>query len=83
MSFSKNEAIEIDFMPNIVYNFLQIEESDVDDKDKKYLKKVCKNANKNDRIEVIEKIRGIQKIKCMLKRLLNSNGTKALSEGKY
>ena len=83
MSFSKNDESEIENMPIITYNFAYIKETNLDKKEKEIITKICKNARKNNKIDIIGYNTGIKRIKYILKRTLTINDTNALPEGKY
>lgn len=83
MSFSKNGEIELDNVPGIIYNLTYIEESELNRKEKAIINKICKNARKNSRIEVIESFTGFKKIKYVLKKIFTVNNIKVLPEAKY
>lgn len=83
MSFSKNEEVELDAIPKIIYNFSFIEDTKLSKKEKEILIKICKNARKNEKIEIIGYSTGLNKIKYIFKRTFNLNDAKALPEGKY
>lgn len=82
MSFSKNEEAEVENTPTITYNFSYIEESNLDKKEKEVIAKICKNARKNNRIDIIGYNAGIRKIRYILKRTFSVNNANALPEGK-
>ncbi len=81
MSFTHAE--ESDTMPAIVYNLCYIEDSNLTGKEKTIINKICKNARKNSRIEIIESFTGFRKIKYILKRLFAVNNVNVLPEAKY
>lgn len=83
MSFSRNEEIELEAIPQIIYNFSYIESTKLSKKEKEILLKICKNARKNEKIEIIGYNTGIKKIKYIFKRTFNLNDANALPEGKY
>lgn len=83
MSFSGNEQGEKDLVPNIIYNLSYIEESSLSKKEKSIIKKICRNARKNNRVEVIESFSGFKKAKYLLKRLFAVNNVNLLTDGKY
>ena len=83
MSFSKTEECELYLVPEIVYNFAYIDEANLSKKEKKILSNICKNANKNEKINMIGCITKFGKIKYALKRIFAVNATKSLPEGKY
>ena len=59
MSFSGNEQGEKDLVPNIIYNLSYIEESSLSKKEKSIIKKICRNARKNNKVEISNDINGI------------------------
>ena len=83
MSFSKYEEYEVDSIPNITYNVSYMEGTDLTKKEKEILAKICKNAKKNERIDIIGCNTGLSKIRYILKRTFNTNNANALPEGKY
>ena len=83
MSFSNNEESEIDLVPAIIYNLSYIEESNLSKKEKAIVNKICKNARKNIRVDIIESFSGFKKIKYIFKRLFAVNNVKVLPEAKY
>ena len=83
MSFSKNEEIELENVPTITYNFVYMQETNLSKKEKDVIAKICKNARKNSKIDIVGYNTGIKKIKYMLKRTFSVNDANALPEGKY
>ena len=83
MSFSKNDESEIDAIPSITYNISYMEGTLLNKKEKEILSKICKNAKKNEKIDIIGWNAGLSKIRYILKRTFNSNNANALPEGKY
>ena len=83
MSFSKSEEIEIDAIPSITYNIAYMEGTKLDKKEKEILSKICKNARKNEKVDIIGCNTGLSKIRYILKRTFNANNANALPEGKY
>ena len=83
MSFSKNDESELDNIPTITYNFAYLKETDLDKKEKDVITKICKNAKKNCKIDIIGYNTGIKKIRYIFKRTLSINEANALPEGKY
>lgn len=83
MSFSKSEDIEMDSIPQITYNISYLEGTKLTKKEIEILQKICKNAKKNEKVEIIGYNVGIKKIKYMFKRVFSINDTNALPEGKY
>ena len=82
MSFSKNGIAETYEIPQITYNFSFIEEADISKKEKSILMKICKNARKNDNIEVIGYSNALIKAKYFFRRIF-ANNANALSEGRF
>ncbi len=83
MSFSKCEDIEMDSIPQITYNVSYLDGTKLSKKEKEILQKICKNAMKNEKIDIIGYNVGIKKIKYMFKRVFSINDANALPEGKY
>lgn len=83
MSFSKYEEYEMDTIPNITYNVSYMEGTNLTKKEKEILAKICKNAKKNEKIDIVGCNTGFSKIRYILKRTFNANNEKALPEGKY
>lgn len=83
MSFSKSEEIELETVPGVIYNLSYIEDSELTRKEKAVINKICKNAKKNIRIDIIESFTGFKKIKYILKRIFAVNNVKVLPEAKY
>lgn len=83
MSFSKSEDVEMDSIPQITYNVSYLDGTKLTKKEKEVLQKICKNAKKNEKVEIIGYNVGIKKIKYMFKRVFSINDTNALPEGKY
>ena len=81
MSFVHNE--ESDVVPAIVYNLCYIEDSKLSRKEKIIINKICINARKNNKIEIIESFTGFRKFKYVLKRLFAVNNANILPEAKY
>ena len=80
MSFSNMDA-EIEAVPQITYNMYFTENSEMSKKEKEVLSKICRGARKNDKIEVIGYNSIISKIKCAIKKVLNTEKISALAEG--
>ena len=83
MSFSNNVGYEVDVVPAIIYNLSYIEASNLSRKEKAVMNKICRNARKNEKIDIIEAFAGFRKIKYVLKRLFAVNNVKVLPEAKY
>lgn len=81
MTFSNNE--DVDLVAPITYNMCYLEESKLSKKEKSIIKKICKNARKNSRIEIIESFSGFRKIKYILKKIFTVNNIKVLPDAKY
>ena len=83
MSFSRAGEVDIEEVPGIVYNLSYIEQSQLTGKEKSVIRKICKNAKRNIRIEIIESFGGFRKVKYLFKRLFAVNNVKVLPEAKY
>ena len=83
MSFSYNVESDIELVPAIVYNISYLEQSSLSKKEKAIINKICKNAKRNNKIDVIETFSGFKRIKCIFKRLFTVNNVKVLPEAKY
>ena len=83
MSFSRSDETEIENVPTITYNFAYLKETNLDKKEKETISKICKNARKNNKIDIIGYNTGIKRIKYIFKRTLTLNDANALPEGKY
>ena len=81
--FQKNGKNEISITIPITYNFSYLNGTNLSKKEKKIISKICKNALKNEKIDIIGAITGFRKIKYILRRLLATNNIKTLTEGKY
>lgn len=80
MSFATGDS---ELVPGIVYNLSYINESSLSRKEKVIINKICRNASKNNVIDVIESFSGFKKVRYVLKRLLAVNNVKVLPEAKY
>lgn len=83
MSFSKNEESESELIPAITYNLYYLENTILSKKEKDILTKICKNAKKNDKIDIIGCTTGLSRIRYILRRTFNTNNANALPEAKY
>ena len=83
MSFSKNEENEIYSVTPITYNLAYLKNTNLSQKEKKTISKICKKAVTNENIDIMGGITGFGKIKYIIKKIFNINSVKALSEGKY
>lgn len=81
MSFSKNEARFAEVAP-ITYNFSYLEGINLRKTEKRAIAKICKNAIKNENIDVIGSPVTFSGIRYALRRLFASNEVKALPEKK-
>lgn len=82
MSFSNKINYRIEIVP-IIYNFSYIGTTNLSKKEKKNISKICRNASKNERIDVIGCVTKLGKIRYALKRIIATNKVRALSEGKF
>lgn len=82
MSFSRNLLVEEDIAP-ITYNFSYINTIQLTKTDKKAISKICKNAIKNQNIDIVGDALAVTGIKYIFKKLFALNSTDALPEGKY
>ena len=80
MSFATGDSESV---PGIVYNLSYINESGLSRKEKVIINKICRNASKNNGIDIIESFSGFKKVKYVLKRLFAVNNVKVLPEAKY
>jgi len=80
MSFSDGDS---DSVPGIIYNLSYLEQSDLTRKEKAIINKICRNARKNNKIDIIESFSGFRRIKYIFKRLFAINNVKVLPEAKY
>lgn len=83
ISFSHNVDSDTESIPTIVYNLSYIEQSDLNKKEKAIINKICRNANKNDNIDIIGTFFGFKGIKYLFKKLFAINNVKVLPEAKY
>lgn len=85
MSFSKYEEYNLDRIPQITYNlsYTTTLGTVLSKREKTTISKLCKDARKNKKIDIIGYITIINKIRYILKRIFTTNKIKVLSEGKY
>lgn len=84
MSFSYNNVeSDTELDPAIVYNLSYIEQSNLSKKEKAIINKICRNAKKNNKIDIIETFSRFKGIKYIFKRLFAINNVKVLPEAKY
>ena len=82
MSFSKKCYNEIDTIISVTYNLAYLKNTNLSNKEKKVISKICRNSSTNENIDIIGGITGFSKIKYMFKRLFNLKNIDALPEGK-
>lgn len=82
MTFSRNEEIEAETIPQITYNLYFGDDTQITKREKESLLRICKNARKNEKIEIIGYNTGLKRIKYIFRRTFNLNNN-ALPEGKY
>ena len=85
MSFSKYEEYDIDVIPKITYNlsYTSTLGTVLSRKEKATISKLCRDARKNEKIDMIGYVTKFNRIRYVLKRIFDTNKIKALSEGKY
>lgn len=83
MSFSKKDENETYDITPITYNFSYLKGTNLSKKEKTIISKICKNALKNEKIDIVGGVTGFSRIKYIFKRLFNANSVGALPEGKY
>ena len=82
MSFSKNILLDIGSVP-ITYNFSYLNTTKLSKTEKNAISKICKNAMKNQNIDIVGDAVALTGIKYIFKKLFALNNTDALPEGKY
>lgn len=83
ISFSHEGDVNPVNVPDITYNVAEIKKAGLKGKQKKLINKICKNASKNDNITIIDKLKGISRLKYAIKKLLGINNVQLLPEGKH
>lgn len=83
ISFSHEGDINSVNVPDITYNVAEIKKAGLKGKQKKLINKICKNASKNDNITIIDKLKGISRLKYAIKKLFGINNVQLLPEGKH
>ena len=83
VSFSHEGDINSINVPDITYNVAEIKKAGLKGKQKKLINKICKNASKNDSITIIDKLKGISRLKYAIKKLFGINNVQLLPEGKH
>lgn len=81
MSFSKHEEYDASMLPTITYNFAYMNSAYLSKKEKTIITKICKNARKNEKIDMIGYNSKISSIKYLFKRIFALNIGNALPEG--
>ena len=82
MTFSE-EDIEVNDLPDITYNIAEIKKAKLKGKQKHYINKICKSASLNSEITIIDKLKGISRLKYAIKKLFGINNVQLLPEGKH
>lgn len=82
MSFSRSEVSDGDTVP-ITYNFSYINGTKLRKTEKRTMAKICKNASRNEKIDIIGDFTKYSGIKYIFKKLFVANNVKSLTEGKY
>ena len=82
MSFSRNVLIDTISAP-ITYNFSYLNMSKLSKTEKNAIANICKNAMKNQNIDIVGDVFAFTGIKYIFKKLFALNSTDALPEGKY
>lgn len=83
VSFSHEGDVNSANIPDITYNVAEIKKAGLKGKQKKLINKICKDASKNDCITIIDKLKGISKLKYAIKKLFGINNVQLLPEGKH
>lgn len=81
MTYSTKTLKKEEKVPQIVYNLLYEKESQISKKEKNAIEKQCKNARKNEKIEIIGYSTKIEQIRKAIRKIINTNKN-ALPEGK-
>ena len=82
MTFSE-EDIEVNDLPDITYNIAEIKKAKLKGKQKHYINKICKSASLNSEITIIDKLKGISRLKYAIKKLFGIKNVQLLPEGKH
>lgn len=80
MSFSWRETSETDSVPDITYNLSYLKDSSLSKKEKAIIKKICRSARLNNKVDIIESFAGFKKIKYVFKKLFAVNNVKLLTD---
>ena len=83
VSFSHEGDVNSANIPDITYNVAEIKKAGLKGKQKKLINKICKDASKNDCITIIDKLKGISRLKYAIKKLFGINNVQLLPEGKH
>lgn len=82
MSFAY-DVDDDELIPTIVYNISYIEQSNLSKKEQSIINKICRNAKKNNKIDIIETFSKFKGIKYIFKRIFAINNVKVLPDAKY
>lgn len=74
---------EPETVPGIIYNISYLEGSNLSQREKAVIRKICRKSRRNDNIDIIESFTSFKKIKYLFKRLFAVNNVKVLPEAKY
>lgn len=83
MSFSTKTEGDVDFITPITYNLAYLKYTNLSNKEKKVISKICKKSAENENVDIIGSITGFGKIKYIFRRIFNLNNMDALPYGKY
>ena len=83
MSFSTKTEGDVDFITPITYNLAYLKYTNLSNKEKKVISKICKKSAENENVDIIGGITGFGKIKYIFRRIFNLNNMDALPDGKY
>lgn len=83
MSFSTKTEGDVDFITPITYNLAYLKYTNLSNKEKKVISKICKKSAENENVDIIGGITGVGKIKYIFRRIFNLNNMDALPDGKY
>lgn len=81
MSFLKNEKYNKEGLPAITYNFAHVNSAYLSKKEKKVITRICKNARKNNGIDMVGYTTKFSVAKYLFKRIFAINNINALPEG--
>lgn len=83
MSFSTKTDSDVNFTTPITYNLAYLKYTNLSNKEKKVISKICKKSAENENVDIIGGITGFGKIKYIFRRIFNLNNMDALTDGKY